>query len=202
MRRSLLEAVPEMELAAKLLDAAADALMIDKIEVASRLIVFADMKAIMERGVRMVGKLSLEVHRQVRRPLALPCEQRHELRMPGEVTEEQVFNRDGWHCRFCSCKVIARPARNKLTLKFPVETHWETKEFLRHSALYTMAASLDHVIPHSRGGTNELCNLVTACYCCQFGRGEWTLAESELFDPRAYEPLHDGWDGLTRLNSK
>ncbi|WP_425342692.1 HNH endonuclease [Piscinibacter koreensis] len=62
-----------------------------------------------------------------------------------------------------------------------------------------MAASLDHVVPHSRGGTHELSNLVTACYCCQFGRGEWTLAESELADPRHREPIVDGWDGLDRL---
>jgi len=26
-------------------------------------------------------------------------------------------------------------------------------------------------------------NFVTACYCCQFGRGEWTLEEIEIENP-------------------
>ncbi len=62
-----------------------------------------------------------------------------------------------------------------------------------------MASSLDHVVPHGRGGKNEDSNFVTACYCCQFGRGEWTLEEAELEDPRLREPVRDGWDGLSRL---
>nr|WP_308602587.1 hypothetical protein [Massilia sp. Dwa41.01b] len=39
----------------------------------------------------------------------------------------------------------------------------------------------------------------TACYYCQFGRGEWTLEEAELDDPRHGAAVVDGWDGLVRL---
>lgn len=33
------------------------------------------------------------------------------------------------------------------------------------------AANLDHAIPRSRGGTNELSNLVVACFSCNQNRG-------------------------------
>ena len=189
MRRCLIEPNPELDLAAKVLDAAADALLIGNLELASKLVICADMKEIMERAVRMVGALSVEVHRQVHRPAVLPPAERESLRMPATGTEQYIFNRDGWRCRFCSIKVISRPARNAVARIFPNETRWNLKEFVRHSALYAMAASLDHVVPHSRGGTNQIENLVTACYCCQFGRGEWTLKEAELYDPGTSSPL-------------
>ncbi len=75
------------------------------------------------------------------------------------------------------------------------------KEFQRHSSLYAMAVSLDHIIPHSRGGKNELPNFVTACYLCQFGRGNFTLEEVEFNNPLDRAPGVTGWDGLTRLVS-
>jgi 5-methylcytosine-specific restriction endonuclease McrA len=201
MRRSLLEPIPEFELAAKLLDATVDAIHLGRTELGAQLVACADFQEIMVYTKRIVGKLSKEVHRQTRRPKVLPKAERVVIRMPTEKIQEDIFERDGWRCRFCGVKVISKKARSILVKLFPNETHWGPKEFARHSALYSMAVSLDHVEPHSRGGTNELTNLVTACYCCQFGRGEWTLNESELLDPRNYVPIVDEWDGLTRLES-
>jgi 5-methylcytosine-specific restriction endonuclease McrA len=86
-----------------------------------------------------------------------------------------------------------------LSRYFPAEAHISGPEFERHTALYSMASSLDHVVPHGRGGKNSPENLVTACYCCQFGRGEWLLEEVGLTDPRGREPVRDSWDGLSRI---
>lgn len=200
MRRSLLKPIQELHLAAKLLDAAADSLMQGRRAVAAQLIVFADYPEIMEYSRRILGKLSEEVHRQTRRPIVLSKEDRHPTRMPTQKAQEEIFIRDGWRCRFCGIKVISKKSRSILVKEFPDETHWGPKEFERHSALYSMAVSLDHVEPHSRGGPNETSNFVTACYCCQFGRGEWTIEESELLDPRTFKPISDEWDGLSRLH--
>jgi 5-methylcytosine-specific restriction endonuclease McrA len=74
-------------------------------------------------------------------------------------------------------------------------------EYQRHAALYAMASSLDHIVPHGgRGGRLAYDNFVTACYCCQFGRGEWTLEESGLNNPMLRSPVVDAWDGLSRLD--
>ncbi|MBD3668544.1 MAG: hypothetical protein HUJ16_11315 [Kangiella sp.] len=201
MRRSLLEPIEELSLAAKLLDSAADAIMNGKIALAADLIEKSNFPEIMTYTRLIVGKLSYEVHRQTKRPKVIAKDERDPVRMPTAKEQEAVFIADGWRCRFCGIKVISKKARNLLVKAFPDETRWGTKEFTRHSALYAMAASLDHVIPHSRGGMNERGNFVTACCCCQFGRGEWTLEESELLDPRAYKPVTDEWDGLSRLHS-
>ena len=81
----------------------------------------------------------------------------------------------------------------------PEVARWGTRNADKHSALAALSASLDHVVPHSRGGSNEESNLVTACNACQFGRGQWTLEEVGFIDPREFKPALDAWDGLTRL---
>lgn len=201
MRRCFLEPIPELSLAAGLLGASADALLSGNRPEASRYLVEADIPEIMEYTIRIVGPLSLEIHRQTKRPKALSKDQRDPRRMPTQKVQEEIFERDGWRCCFCGVRVISRKARAILIGQFPAETHWLLQEFERHSALYALGVSLDHVHPHSRGGTNDNNNFVTSCYCCQFGRGEWTLEESELIDPRMFEPIVDRWDGLKRLHS-
>jgi 5-methylcytosine-specific restriction endonuclease McrA len=76
------------------------------------------------------------------------------------------------------------------------------KEFDKHAAIYVMRAQYDHVIPYSRGGGNDLENLVLTCYPCNFGRSNNTLEEMGLLDPRKRKPIEcvfSGWDGLERL---
>jgi len=195
----LLQPIPELDLAAKLLDASADALMNGNLSLARELIAKADFPQIIEYAIRLVGPMTETVHRQTKRPKVLPKSQRDPIRMPSQKIQESIFSRDRWRCRFCGTKVISRKARSVLIKYFPEETHWTSEEFRRHTALYSMAVSLDHVVPHGRGGSNNISNLITTCYCCQFGRGEWTLEEMELFDPRGLEPIVDAWDGLSRL---
>jgi 5-methylcytosine-specific restriction endonuclease McrA len=112
--------------------------------------------------------------------------------MPSRREQASIFARDGWPCRFCGTKVICKLARSVITRAFAIEANWTSAELQQHSALYALASSLDHVIPHGRRGKNEHQNYVTACYCCQFGRGEWTIEEAELEDPRHRQPVVDG----------
>lgn len=201
MRKSFLIPIPELNLAAKLLDVAVDSLMLGKEKLAASQIAAADFPEIMDYTIQIVGPLSEQVHRQTKLPKVLPKSERNFTRMPPAKIQEEIFNRDGWRCRFCGVKVISRKARKLLLEEFKIETHWSNKEFERHSALYSLAVSLDHVVPHSRGGSNKIENFVTACYCCQFGRGQWTLEESEILDPRDSTPVIDSWDGLSRLHA-
>ena len=199
VRTSLLEPIPELELAAKLLDAAADAVLQQRLDLAARLLSNANFQEIRDYAWRLVGKMSPEVHHLTKRPKCLPKAERDPRRMPSQTEQREIFLRDGWRCRFCGIKVINRRARSVLVHLFSIESCWTSKERQRHAALYALAASLDHVLPHGRGGKNELPNFVTACYCCQFGRGEWLLDEVGVQDPLLREPVRDSWDGLTRI---
>lgn len=202
MRRCLLEPVPELTIATKMIDAAADAILAGDMNLAGLLIRESNHSSISDYVRRTVGKLSDEVHGQTTLPKVLPRSVREATRMPTAEVQRQVFARDGWHCRFCGIRVLYRPARARLIELFPVETNWVDAEYERHAALYACGASLDHVLPHSRGGGNEVGNLVTACFCCQFGRGQFTLDEVQLTDPRDRGPIVTSWDGLTRLQGR
>ena len=200
MRPSFITPIPELYLAAKLLDAAADALLSDRSMLAAELIVRANFPEITNYARRIVGKLSLEVHRHTDRPRCLPKSLRDTTRMPSPREQKEIFERDGWRCRFCGVNVVCKSARSLLTSQFSIKSIWTSIDLQGHSALYAMASSIDHVIPHGRGGNNERSNLVTACYCCQFGRGESTLEEVELLNPLLRNPHVDSWDGLSRLS--
>jgi hypothetical protein len=58
--------------------------------------------------------------------------------------------------------------------------------------IFNLAFEVEHVVPTSRGGTDDLANLALACRACNLykadqvtGRDEETGAEIRLFDPRS-----------------
>jgi len=201
MRRSFLHPIPQIEVAINYLAETADFLLARNPEEASNSLVKADIKEIAEFYQLVAGSTKHPIHWQHRQPKSIPLKDRVECRMPSLKLEEFIFNRDGWKCRFCATRVVSRRARKILIKLFPQETHWVTKEYDRHAALHCQAASLDHILPHSRGGNNSETNLVTACGPCQFGRNQWTIEEVGFFDPREYPPLMDEWDGLSRIDA-
>lgn len=71
-----------------------------------------------------------------------------------QVTNTFLFARDGYSCQYCG--------RNRRSLRH--------REFLTR----------DHVLPVSRGGTNEWHNVVTACSGCNHRKGNRTPAEAGL----------------------
>ena len=66
----------------------------------------------------------------------------------------EVFKRDGFTCQYCGRK---------------------TPE---------VVLELDHIIPRVEGGTDEIHNLITACWDCNRGKGELREREEQI---RAYE---------------
>jgi 5-methylcytosine-specific restriction endonuclease McrA len=59
-------------------------------------------------------------------------------------------------------------------------------------------ANVDHVVPWTLGGRTDMENLVSACWCCNYGKSSYTLEQIGLDDPRLRPtPESDGWDGLT-----
>jgi hypothetical protein len=121
------------------------------------------------------------------------------LRMPTPEEKRALHERDGYHCRFCSIPVIRKEIRRRMIAVYPEEAVWGRKNAEQHAALQAMWAQYDHILPHSRGGTNDLSNMVVTCAPCNFGRMEFTLEEVGLADPREREPVRSAWDGLERF---
>lgn len=201
MRNSFAPPIPEFHLAADLLSDAANAAAAGDHSAARTFLAKADFPEICKFTQKICGPIDPEIHWQNSMPKdAIPKSQRANLRMPGQALEQAIFRRDGWRCRFCGCRVISRKARLVLARLYPEEARWgKTFHEQKHCALGSLVASLDHILPHARGGTNEEENLVTACTPCQFGRNQWTLAEVGFTDPRGREPIVDEWDGLLRI---
>jgi 5-methylcytosine-specific restriction endonuclease McrA len=113
---------------------------------------------------------------------------------------EELFNRDGWHCRYCGNPVGGNRKHFKKFAKqidMPELIHGRSDE-TRHGIYLMMMASYDHVESHSRGGTDDFSNLVTACWQCQFGKYKFELLELGVDDPRSRKPnTKRGWAGLT-----
>lgn len=67
------------------------------------------------------------------------------------------------------------------------------------STFQAMDLHYDHLLPHARGGTNDLENMLVTCAPCNCGRDKLTLEEVGLSDPRLRDPVRSTWDGLERF---
>lgn len=199
LRRSFLPPIPEYTLAANLLSDAADALLAHNYGRCAMLLKESDLQPLRDFAYLLAGPINPEIHRQTKNPAYPRLPKNHGARMPSAALTKHIFGRDGWHCRFCESRVISKQARQVFCRIFPVEARWGRTNPERHFGLSALTASLDHLLPFRRGGTNDHENLVTACGPCQFGRNQWTLEEVEIEDPRNYTPIVDHWDGLSRL---
>jgi len=87
----------------------------------------------------------------------------------------EVFKRDNFTCRYCGRSVSSEdlpvlkksddPALDELMVQMKL-------------AKYEVILEVDHVIPRSRGGGDDMDNLMTACKDCNRGKGARLLAES------------------------
>ncbi|MEM9964984.1 MAG: HNH endonuclease, partial [Asticcacaulis sp.] len=129
-------------------------------------------------------------------PLYFNQEQRLKQRMPTLAEKRALLSRDGYHCRFCSIPVIRSEIRNKIVKAFPEISIWGNTNAAQHAAFQAMWVQYDHLLPHSRGGSNSADNMVITCAPCNFARMQYTLEEVGLFNPLLREPHSSDWDGL------
>lgn len=167
---------------------------------ARALIAACDLPALNTYRALIVEGEKPDIQRYRPIPDAPPRQRGARARMPGRRAALDIFRRDGWRCRFCGIRILSLDAIKRLDSLFPEQVRWKARPYRnRNVAFNVLAASLDHILPHSRGGGNEAENLVAACGSCQFGRMQYSLEEVGFLDPRSRPPVVDRWDGLERL---
>lgn len=198
LRTCLLPPLPEHAIAADLLSAAVDAILAHDLDRAHGLARRANMPELLQFARRLMGAEDPEIHRKRPTPRPPGAAAKALSRMPTAEETRKLFKRDGWRCRWCGCRVVSPQARDAMRAYLPDAIPWADDDGY-HGAFLALTASVDHVVPHSSGGTNDLENLVAACWSCQFGRGSCTLEQFGLVDPRSRPPVVDEWDGLCRV---
>jgi 5-methylcytosine-specific restriction endonuclease McrA len=201
-RKCMREPIPEIVDAARLLDDAATAHLLGRRDLAEDLLRLADMPVLRDYSESLWGSKSPHVQYRViaDAPPSLSHDQRVKVRMPNSAEKVALYRRDGYHCRFCGIPVIRREVRKCIKSVYPVAVPWGSKNVEQHAAFQLMWAQYDHVLPHARGGTNDLDNVVISCAPCNFGRMSYTLEEVGVLDPRTRAPVHSDWDGLERFH--
>lgn len=86
--------------------------------------------------------------------------QREKTRRTARLMREQ-----GGCCYYCKYQLRFLP-------KYGVEYQGPTEGDKWRSRRSAQTATLDHIVPRSRGGRNELENLVLACHWCNHFRGD------------------------------
>lgn len=199
-RRSISAPPGAVRDAARLLDAACTAHLLGKRQLAEELLRAADMPDLYtwlkpiwaDSDAHVVAS---SAHGSV----SLENGLRAKTRMPNAQEKQLIHDRDGFNCRFCGIPVIRPEVRARITEAYPQAARWGRKESEQHAAFQVMWAQYDHILPHAKGGTNDLENIVLACAACNFGRGAYLLEEVGVEDPRTRAPQKHDWDGLERF---
>jgi hypothetical protein len=195
------EPIPEFDEAVRLLDAAAAAHVAGDVRLAASLIAEADMPEIRDWLESLWGKQSpyLQFREIPDAPPVIPKKDRLDLRMPNAAEKRALIERDGYHCRFCGLPVIRPEIRKLLHKAYPDALPWGRANDSQHAAFQAMWLQYDHIVPHARGGNNDLENLVITCAGCNFCRMNYLLEEVGINDPFDHEPIESNWDGLERV---
>lgn len=199
LRKCFRDLIPEIVEAAALLDNAVSAHLRGNVLQAEEWLRRADMPAVAVWVESVLGKRSPYV---VIQPAVGACqagEYREAARMPNAHERRALHARDGYHCRFCGMPVIRPEVRERIRRAYPDALRWGKRNADRHAAFFAMWAQYDHLLPHAKGGTNALTNLVVTCSACNFGRGGYTLDEVGLRNPLLVPALKSPWDGLERF---
>ena len=110
-----------------------------------------------------------------------------------------IFTRDKWCCRYCGVEVFFSPALKALNSRFPNSGYYHRngRKDKMSQLLLNRCGAIDHIVPVSKGGSNDLDNLICACWQCNSTKSnsesiDWInkiLKIDELVTA-------DGWDGL------
>lgn len=101
-------------------------------------------------------------------------------RMPGARALAEIYRRDRYRCRYCHGPVLPKKAIARLSDVTGVDLRKARTNLQTHGAHWLHCATVDHVDPHSAGGSTDDGNLVTSCYACQFGKGAHSLGDLGL----------------------
>lgn len=100
-------------------------------------------------------------------------------RQYGPLESTRIFVRDGFVDRYTGERLIYPPVFRILSFvlpdEFPFHPAWRADA--THPAYWEHGATIDHVIPVSRGGADEPSNWVTTSVAHQGTKGELTLEE-------------------------
>ena len=201
LRTCLRDPIPEIAEAANYLDDAVTAHLEGDSQRANNLIKCAEIPAIREWTESLWGANSPYVNVQVvpGAPGSLPKDQRIKVRMPTTAEKKILHERDGFHCRFCGIPVLRMEIRKKIKAAYPDALSWGSTNISQHAAFQAMWLQYDHLLPHARGGSNDLENVLITCAPCNYGRWHYTVDEVGLIDPRKCKPVSSDWDGLERF---
>jgi 5-methylcytosine-specific restriction endonuclease McrA len=190
--------IPAIADVARYLDAAVSAHLAGRTDLAAELIRLADLPAVREWTESLWGPNGpwSKADQGAAGPPTIPKEQRIPARMPTKSEKQILLARDGHHCRFCGIPVIRAEVRNRMRRDYPAALPWGRTNREQHAAFQALWVQYDHLVPHARGGGNDLDNIVITCGPCNFGRMERTLEEVGLIDPRTRPPVRSSWDGL------
>lgn len=201
LRTCLRDPIPEIVEAARYLDEAVSTHLAGKRDLADELIRRADIPAITEWSESLWGAGGPWT-----RPLPVenpapfvPKDERVKPRGASKSVLKMLLERDGFNCRFCGIPVVRPETRSLIRRAYPKALRWGDRNNEQHAGFQAMWLQPDHIIPHARGGTNELSNMIVTCAPCNCGRSNLTLEEVGLVDPRLRAPVHSAWDGLERF---
>jgi hypothetical protein len=196
--RCFREPIPELYQCAAMLRQAASAHLSGLTKEAEQLLRESNSAAVRQWLDSIWGKSSPYV--QVRSvhdaPGNLSTSGRVESRMPTSQGKRLLLKRDGFHCRFCGLPLIRQEVRSHLHRCYPDALPWGRTNLSQHAAFQALWVQYDHILPHARGGSNDLQNMVIACAACNFGRMNYTLEEVGIADPRLHSPFESDWNGL------
>jgi hypothetical protein len=108
----------------------------------------------------------------------------------------RVFVRDGFIDRYSGIRLVFPAALRAISIELPVDfpyhPNWRTED--THPAFWELSATLDHVIPVTRGGADDESNWVTTSMARNSAKSNGTLEEIGW----SLHPLGDmkQWDGL------
>lgn len=115
----------------------------------------------------------------------------------------QLFSNDNYRCRYCGTPIVGDRKQfvalaERLLMPELVLTGGNEA---RHGLYLTFRGSHDHRMPLAEGGTNDVENLLTACWPCQFGKFKYSLCDLGMTPPGPALPTFDGWPDVVNEGS-
>ncbi len=126
----------------------------------------------------------------------------HRRKSISKKIQAQVFQRDQWCCRYCGNEVFFSPALKVLDEQFPGKGYYHKngKRGKMSKLLLNRCAAIDHIHPSALGGTNDIENLICACWECNSKKSndppqQWIEKIIKIEDLA----LADHWDGFLSI---